>query len=81
LDIEEQIAGFIAENFLLAETDEGFDEDSSFIEKEILDSTGILQLVLFIEQTFGISVEGQEITPENFDSVRRVANLVRRRLP
>ena len=80
MDIEEQIAGFIAENFLFAETGEGFDEDSSFIEKEILDSTGILQLVLFIEQTFGISVEGQEITPENFDSVRRVADLVRRRL-
>lgn len=80
MDIEARIAGFIAENFLYADTDEGFDKDSSFIQNEILDSTGVLQLVLFIEKNFGISIEGHEITPENFDSVRRVADLVQRRL-
>ncbi len=76
--LEQQIADFIEENFLFSE-DGSIDVDTSFMEAEILDSTGILQLVMFVEQTFDVSIEAQEITPDNFDSVRRVVDFVRRK--
>ena len=78
--LEQQIAGFLAENFLFSEDGSMLNSSTSFMDTEILDSTGILHLVMFVEQTFGVDVNGEEITPENLDSIDRVADFVRRKL-
>lgn len=72
MQITEQIREFIAENFLFGPADEIGNTDS-FLESGILDSTGVLQLVDFLEQTYGIKVEDEEFVPENLDSIEKIA--------
>ena len=75
MTIEERIRSFIVDNFLFGE--EGWlRNDSSFLDGGIIDSTGIMQLVAFIEQEFTIAVEDQELIPENLDSIDKVAAFV-----
>ena len=66
---------FIIENFLFGDND-SLSEETSFLEDGIIDSTGILELVAFIEDTFGITVEDEELVPENLDSVKNVAQYI-----
>ena len=54
-------------------------DDASFLEEGIVDSTGVLELVLFVEETFQVTVEDQEIVPENFDSVNKLAAYIQRK--
>jgi acyl carrier protein len=54
--------------------------DVSFLEEGIMDSTGVLELVMFVEETFHVTVEDEEIVPENFDSVSRLAAYIRRKI-
>ena len=63
-------------------SDDGYQlsEDASFLEEGIVDSTGVLELVMFVEETFNITVEDEEIVPENFDSVSCLAAYVRHKL-
>jgi len=77
--VETLIRRYILENFLFADAwDHGRLQDhASFLEEGIVDSTGVLELVMFVEETFGIAVEDEEIVPENFDSVERLACYVR----
>jgi acyl carrier protein len=75
LGIFEAIRRFVVDNFLLGAEDE-VTADDSFIEQGIIDSTGIMELVAFIEQTFEITVDDTELTPENLDSLSRVAAFV-----
>jgi acyl carrier protein len=70
---------FILQNFLFDE-DYRLGENASLLENSIIDSTGVLELVTFIEQTFGIEVKDQEITPDNLDSLASIAEYVRRKL-
>jgi len=71
MEVEATIRKFIIENFLFGE-DEQLKEDTSFLESGIVDSTGILELVAFLEETFGITVEDEELIPENLDSIANV---------
>ncbi|MGD2165533.1 MAG: acyl carrier protein [Anaerolineae bacterium] len=79
MTVEEQIKRWIADNFLF--TDDGFalPDDASLLEEGIVDSTGVLELVMFVEETFDITVEDDEILPDNFDSVTKLAAYVRRK--
>lgn len=74
-----QIRQFIAENFLFS--DNGFDlsDDASFLEEGIIDSTGTLELVVFVEDTFAFEVGDDEIEPDNFDSVNKLAAYIARK--
>ena len=74
-DTKQSIKKFIIENFLFEE-DDNLKEDTSFLENGIIDSTGILELVMFIEETYGIGVEDEEIIPENLDSISSIAKYV-----
>jgi acyl carrier protein len=75
MSVSEDIRNFVVENFLFGE--EGrLKEDSSFLKEGIVDSTGIMQLVSFIQEQFAVVVEDEELTPENLDSIRRVANFI-----
>jgi acyl carrier protein len=75
----QEIRDFIVNNFLFGEAD-SLQDDNSFMEGGILDSTGILELVTFLEGTYGIKVQPQEMVPENLDSVNRAAAFVVRKL-
>ena len=67
-ETRDKIRAFIMENFLFG-NDQGLNDDTSLLDEGIIDSTGILELVSFLEEEFDISVEDDEILPENLDSI------------
>jgi len=70
------IRKFIFENFLF-DADEGdLQNDSSFLDQGIIDSTGVLELVEWLEDEFNISVDDEELVPENLDSVNSLAAFI-----
>jgi acyl carrier protein len=79
MSTESTIRAFILENFLFTDNGSRLEDDASFLEEGIVDSTGVLELVMFVEETYGFSVEDDEILPENFDSVEQLAAYVRRK--
>ena len=79
MSIENEIKSYIVENFMFSDNGNELAEDASFLEEGIVDSTGVLELVMFVEETFNIAVEDQEIVPENFDSVGQLTAYVRRK--
>lgn len=79
LTIEQQIRNFIVENFLFGESNNGLNDDDSLLEKGVIDSTGVLELITFIEETYGIKVNDEELIPENLDSISNVTNFIKRK--
>ena len=77
MSTETLIRSYVLENFLFTTDDGQLQDDASFLEEGIIDSTGVLELVMFVEETFGITVEDEEIVPENFDSIQRLARYTR----
>jgi len=75
-----EIKAFIIANFLFGQEREGFSENQSFLESGIIDSTGLLELVSFLERQYGISIGDRELIPENLDSLRNASQLVARKL-
>jgi acyl carrier protein len=73
MTIPERIRQFISTNFYVADPT-ALKEDSSFLDLGVIDSTGVLEVVAFLESDFSITVDDLEIVPENFDSI---ANLTR----
>ena len=65
------------ERILSGDQTKTFGDDDSFLEGAMIDSTGVLELVLFVEETFGVRVEDEELIPENFDSINRIVSFVR----
>jgi acyl carrier protein len=78
--IKDSIKVFIKENFFLGDEADHYGDGDSFLEKGIVDSTGILELVSFVEGKFGIKVQDEELTPDNLDSVSRLASYVKRKM-
>lgn len=78
-EIEGKIKKFMTENFVLSEQLDELGFDESFLENGVVDSTGILELVFFVEDQFGIQIDTSEVLPENFDSVNRLASYIRRK--
>ena len=74
MPLREKIRNYILENFLFTDDQSALDVNDSFLEQGILDSTGILEVIMFLEEEFGIKVHDEEMIPENLDSV---ANLVK----
>jgi acyl carrier protein len=77
--IEQDIRQFVVGNFLFGEDNGSLKADESFLETGIIDSTGILELVAFLEATYGIKVRDNELIPDNLDSLEKVAAFVRRK--
>lgn len=77
--IREQVRDFIRTNFLY-DNAESFDDSASLSELGILDETGALELVMFVEETYGLLVEDSDLLPENFDTVANVSTFVVDRL-
>jgi acyl carrier protein len=66
---------FIVRNYLFGRENRLGDDDS-FLEAGIIDSTGVLELVSFLEETFGIRIENEELIPDNLDSITKIARYV-----
>ncbi len=77
METKEQIREFIAHNFYVAELSQ-LDDEASLIETGVIDSTGVLEVVAFLEQDFGIVVADEDILPDNLDSIARMAAYVSR---
>ena len=73
---KEKIRRYLLENFLFSTDDAALGDGDSLIRGGILDSTGIHELVLFIEEEFGIAIAPEEMTPANFDSIQAVDGFV-----
>lgn len=73
------IRAFIFENFLFDVNNNGLQNDDSLLAKGIIDSTGVLELVEWLEDKFGITVEDEELVPENLDSVNYLAAFIARK--
>ena len=77
-DPRAQVKQFVVDNFLFGQG-EGFRDDDSFLEKGVLDSTGVLELVAFLEQTYSIKVDGAEMLPDNLDSIDAICAFVQQK--
>jgi acyl carrier protein len=73
--VRQQVREYVLDNFLMGGGKELQDEDS-FMDNHIVDSTGFLELVAFLEQAFGFRIEDQEMVPENLDSLSNIARFV-----
>lgn len=78
MQTRDTVKQFVVENFLFGQNGDLKDDDS-FLEKGIIDSTGVLELISFIEKRFAIKLEDSELVPENLDSIRRVTDFIERR--
>ncbi|MFK5954240.1 MAG: acyl carrier protein, partial [Desulfobacterium sp.] len=74
-EFKETIKKFIIENFLFGEEEE-LKDDTSFLEEGIIDSTGVLELIEFLEEKFNITINDDEIIPENLDSLNNLDNFM-----
>jgi acyl carrier protein len=79
MPIEKQVRDYIMENLLFAADSTALANDDSFLEKGIIDSTGILELIFFLEQQFEIKVYDTELIPENLDSVSKIVGFVQKK--
>ena len=77
MEIKDRIRGYIAENILPGAADKSIGDDDSFLEQGLIDSTGILELVGFVEDEFKIEVADDELIPDNFDSIEKLAAYVK----
>jgi acyl carrier protein len=81
MSLKDELRQFIAESFMYGKPYEGFADDDSFLERGIIDSTGVMEIVAFLENRYAIKLLDQDLIPENLDSVNRLARFVETRLP
>ena len=74
---EEIIRNHIAKNILFNDKGYPYSDDASFVEEGIIDSMNVMELILFVEENFNLEVADEEIVPENFNSVRKMADYIR----
>ncbi len=77
-DIRKHVHEFVAKNFYYGDPD-SFDDSTSLVHEGIIDSTGVLELVTFVEKEYGITVPDDEMVPANFDSIEALAAFVERK--
>ena len=72
MSVHDEIRQFIIDNFLMGQDSDNLKDDSSFLEEGVIDSTGVLELVGFLEENYEIKVEDEELIPENLDSIQNI---------
>lgn len=77
--MHQQLRQFIVDTFLYGRPN-GLRDETSFLEAGIIDSTGVLELISHLEQTYGLHLEDHELVPENLDSINRLAAFLERKL-
>lgn len=79
MSVESRIREYILENYLFTNDQSMLNSNDSFLQKNILDSTGMLEVIYFLEDEFGIKVQDDEMVPENLDSVNRIVAFLGRK--
>ncbi len=75
MDIKQQVKTFITSNFYVADP-ATLADGASLLDQGIIDSTGVLEIIMFVEDTFGFKVADSEMVPENLDSIDNIASFV-----
>lgn len=78
--IQQTLRNFVNENFLFGQGADSFADDDSFLENGIIDSTGVLELVTFLESEYKVSIADEELVPDNLDSINRLVDFIERKL-
>lgn len=79
-EVAGRVRAFLVDTFLLGD-DDGFADDESLLDSGIVDSTGVMEVVAFLEESFGIEIDDDELVADNLDSVQRLAAFVARKAP
>ena len=77
--LAQEIRKFIIDNFLFGENDGKLSDDGSFLDQGVIDSTGVLELVAFLEGQYGIKIKDDELDPENLDSINKLVSFINRK--
>ena len=79
MDVRSDIRGFIQDNFMMGRDPQELTDSSSLLELGIIDSTGVLELVGFVEEKFNLQVEDEDLVPENLDSIDNLVGYIQRK--
>jgi len=79
MNMKKTIRQYILGNLLFTEDESALQDNDSFLNQGIIDSTGVLEIILFIEETFGIKVYDDEMLPANLDSVDNLTDFINRK--
>lgn len=74
--IKDKLRLYILENFLFTDDQSELNNEDSFMDQGIIDSTAILELLFFLEEEFSIKVEAEEMIPDNLDSINKVTRFI-----
>lgn len=77
--LKDKLRNYILENFLFTDDPSELEDDDSFMDKQIIDSTGILEVIEFLEDESGIKIEDEDMVPDNLDSVNKIIAFVARK--
>lgn len=80
MEIKAQVRQYILDNFLYSDDEGDLTDDMSLFDNGVVDSTGVLELVGFIEDTFEVAVDDTDLVPDNFDSVDRIVAFIQSKL-
>ena len=78
-EVKQELRDYIVDNFLFGDTETKFADSDSFMEKGIIDSTAILEVITFIEENYSVKIEDDEILPENLDSLDNIASFIEKK--
>ena len=76
MSVKDKLREYVLENYLFTDDQSALNDDDSFLDKGIIDSTGIMEVIFFIEENFEISVADEEMVPENLDSISNIVAFV-----
>jgi len=79
MTLQAELRQFILENYLLTRDESALSDSDSLMARGILDSTGALELALHLEERYGVTVQDEELHPDNLDSIDRIAAFIERK--
>ena len=79
MSVEQKIRDYILDNYLFTDDQSALSNEDSFLDKGIIDSTGIMEVIFFLEEEFGVQVEDDDMVPENLDSVKNIVAYIERK--
>jgi acyl carrier protein len=79
MNLESTMRTYVLENYLFTDDQSELDNQDSFLEKGIIDSTGVLEIILFLEEEFAIQVSSTEMIPENLDSIANIVKFIEKK--
>ena len=79
MEFEQKVRDYILDNFLFTDDQAALQNDDSFLDKGIIYSTGIMEVIFFLEDELGVKVEDEEMVPENLDSVNAIVAFIKKK--